>query len=43
MDMNLSRLQETVKEKTEVLQSMESQRTGHDLMTEQQQHKNKMD
>ena len=38
MDMNLSKLQETVKDrKPGVLQSMGSQRVGHDLVTEQQQ------
>ena len=36
MDMNLSRLQEIVKDKEPgVLQSMGSQRVGHDLATEQ--------
>ena len=36
MDRNLSKLQETVKaEKPGVLQSMGSQRAGHDLVTEQ--------
>ena len=37
MEMTLSKLQETVKHK-EVLQSMGSQRVGHNLATEQQQH-----
>ena len=38
MDMNLSKLQEIVKEgKPGVLQFMGSQRVGHDLVTEQQQ------
>ena len=37
MDMTLSKLQEIVKDKTPgVLQSMQSQRAGHDLATEQQ-------
>ena len=37
-DMSLSKLQETVKgREAGVLQSMESQRVGHDLGTEQQQ------
>ena len=38
MDMNLSKLQETLKEgKPGMLQSMELQRVGRDLVTEQQQ------
>ena len=38
MDMCLSKLQETVEDrKSDVLQSMGSQRVGHDLATEQQQ------
>ena len=38
MDMNLSRLWEIMKdEEPGVLQSMGSQRTGHELATEQQQ------
>ena len=38
MDINLSKLQETVKDKKPgVLQSMGSQRVRHDLATEQQQ------
>ena len=40
MDMSLRKLQETVKDREAwlpVLQSMESQRVGHDLVTEQQQ------
>jgi len=37
MDMNLSKLWEIVKDKElGLLQSMESQRVGHDLATEQQ-------
>ena len=37
MDMNLSKLWETVKDKEPgLLQSMESQRVGHDSATEQQ-------
>ena len=37
MDMSLSKLQETVKDtKPGVLQSLGSQRIGHDLATEQQ-------
>ena len=37
MDMNLSKLWEIVKDKEAcVLQSMRSQRVGHDLVTEQQ-------
>ena len=38
MDMNLSKLQQTVKDREAwyMLQSMESQRVGHDLVTEQQ-------
>ena len=40
MDMSLSKLWETVKEgKPGVLQSLESQRVGHVLATEQQQQK----
>ena len=40
MDMNLSKLQETVEdsEACHMLQSMGSQRVGCDLATEQQQH-----
>ena len=39
MDMNLSKLQETLKEgKPGMLQSMELQRVGRDLVTKQQQH-----
>ena len=39
MDVNLSKLQETVRtRKIGVLQSMGSQRVGHDLVTEPQQH-----
>ena len=39
MDVNLTKLQETVRtRKTGVLQSMGSQRVGHDLVTEPQQH-----
>ena len=38
MDMNLGKLQETAKEgEPGVLQSMKSQRVGHDLANEQQQ------
>ena len=38
MDMSLRKLQEMVKEgKLGLLQSMGSQRVGHDLVTEQQQ------
>ena len=40
VDMSLRKLQETVKDREAwlpVLQSMESQRVGHDLVTEQQQ------
>ena len=37
VDMSLSKLQEIVKRKAGVLQSMGSQRVGHDLATEQQQ------
>ena len=38
MDMNLSQLQETVEDRGAwVLQSVGSQRVGHDLATEQQQ------
>ena len=38
MDMNLSKLQETMNEgEPGVLQSMKSQRVGHDLANEQQQ------
>ena len=38
MDMNLSKLQETMKDREPgVLQSIGSQRVGHDLVTEQQQ------
>ena len=38
MDMSLSNLPETVKDREAwyMLQSMESQRVGHDLVTEQQ-------
>ena len=37
MEMNLSQLQETVKDRNaRMLQSMGSQRVGHDLSTEQQ-------
>ena len=40
MDMNLSKLQETEeKRRAWVLQSMELQIVGHDLVTEQQQQK----
>ena len=40
MDMNLSKLQETEEKRTAwVLQSMELQIVGHDLVTEQQQQK----
>ena len=40
VDMSLSKLQETVKDKkTGVLQSLGSQRVRHDLATEQQQQK----
>ena len=39
MDMSLSKLQEMVKDKLAMLQSMGSQRVGHDLATEQQQTK----
>ena len=39
MDMNLGKLQETLRAgRPGVLQSMRSQRVGHDLVTEQQQH-----
>ena len=39
VDMNLSKLQEIVKdEKSDMLQPMVSQRVGHDLETEQQEH-----
>ena len=38
MDMNLSKLQETMKDREPgVLQSIGSQRVGHDLVIEQQQ------
>ena len=40
LDMSLSKLQDMVKDregKTDMLQSMESQRVGHDLATEEQQ------
>ena len=38
MDMNLSKLQETMKDREPgVLQSIGSQRVGHNLVTEQQQ------
>ena len=37
MDMDLSRLQETVKDRGSLLQSMELQRAGHNLVTQQQQ------
>ena len=37
MDMNLSKLRETVEERGAVLQSMGSHRVGYDLVTEQQQ------
>ena len=38
LDMSLSKLQETVKDREpDVLQSMELQRVRHDLLTEQQQ------
>ena len=37
MDMSLSKLRETVKEKPGVLQSMGSQRVRYDLATKQQQ------
>ena len=37
MDMNLSKLRETVKDRESVLQFMGLQRVGQDLMTEQQQ------
>ena len=36
MDMSLSKLQELVMERKAVLQSMWSQRIGHNLVTEQQ-------
>ena len=36
MDMNLSKLWETVKEQGGVRQSIRSQRVGHDLVMEQQ-------
>ena len=43
MDMNLSKLQETVKNREPVmLQSMGLQRVGYDLGTEQQQRINKL-
>ena len=39
MDRSLSKLQETVKDREAcVLQSLESQRLGHDLVTEQQKY-----
>ena len=39
MDMNLSKLWGMVKDRGAWLQSMGSQRVGHDLATEQQQHR----
>ena len=39
MDMNLSKLWETVKEQGGVRQSIRSQRVGHDLVMEQQHYK----